>query len=346
MPVPSNVGDLSPNPAANSPTGNETVGPNLDDYLRTGFAFDRQIAVDFAGETAPANPFPFMVWADTLNGLIRRRSAGGGAWFTEGQLNRVAEFIGPTDPAAFADPFAAWTNTTDGKRYRRSSGGGAWFPIGDAFLDASTRCAVFTTSGTFTVPLGVTLIRVSACAAGGGGGGGAGYVANFQFHGAGGGAGQSVQKAAYGVTPQATVNIVVGGAGSGGAGGSVGNAGSSGNAGGDTVLSGAIPLTLTGGGGGAGGASGGPAFGGTGFPRGSSAFGGQVASASSFQATGAGASSPFGGGGGSVAAASFTIPGYGAFGFGAGGGGGAAPSGSVAGGQGGNGAPGIIILEW
>ncbi|MBO9331871.1 hypothetical protein GHR37_22245 [Achromobacter xylosoxidans] len=346
MPVPANIGDLSPNPAANSPTGNETVGPNLDDYLRTGFAFHRQIAVDFAGDTAPTDPVPYMLWADTGNGLLRRRKADNTGWLTEGQLNRVAEFLGPTDPAAYAEPYSAWTNTADGKRYRRSSGGGAWFPIGDAFLDVSNRCAVFTANGTFTVPLGVTLLRVSGCAAGGGGGGGAGYVANFQFHGAGGGAGQPIQKAAYSVTPLTTINIAIGGAGAGGAGGSIGNAGSIGAAGGDTTLSGAITLTLTGGGGGFGGTSGGPAFGGTGFPRGSSAFGGQVASASSFNPSGAGASGPFGGGGGSVAASSFTVPGYGAFGFGAGGGGGAAPSSSVAGGAGGNGAPGIIILEW
>lgn len=346
MPVPANIGDLSPNPAANSPTGNETVGPNLDDYLRTGFAFHRQIAVDFAGDAAPPNPFPFMVWADTANGLIRRRSAGGGAWFTEGQLNKVAEFIGPIDPAAFAEPFAAWTNTADGKRYRRSSGGGAWFPIGDAFLDASSRCAVFTTNGTFTVPLGVTLIRVSACAAGGGGGGGAGHVANFQYHGAGGGAGQSVQRLAYSVAPQTTINISIGGPGAGGAGGAPGNAGIRGTSGGNTVLSGAIDLTLTGGSGGDGGTSGGPAAGGAGFPKGSSAFGGQIAAVSSFMTSGSGASGAFGGGGGAVAASSFTVPGNPAYGYGAGGGGGAAPSASAYGGNGGSGAPSIIILEW
>lgn len=86
MPVPSNVGDLSPNPAANSPTGNETVGPNLDDYLRTGFAFSRQIATDFTGDTAPANPFAYMTWGQPSTGKTFRRNADNTAWVEVGQI--------------------------------------------------------------------------------------------------------------------------------------------------------------------------------------------------------------------------------------------------------------------
>lgn len=43
MAVPTAITDLSTTAASNSPTGNESIGTNLDDYLRTGFAFDRQI---------------------------------------------------------------------------------------------------------------------------------------------------------------------------------------------------------------------------------------------------------------------------------------------------------------
>lgn len=103
MPVPSNVGDLSPNPAANSPTGNETVGPNLDDYLRSGFAFTRQIAVDFAGDAAPVNPFAYMLWADTANGVTKRRSADNTKWQIEGRLFRSALPIVPSDDIPTSD---------------------------------------------------------------------------------------------------------------------------------------------------------------------------------------------------------------------------------------------------
>lgn len=43
MPVPSTIADLSQAAASNSPLGTDTVGPSLDDYLRAGFAFVRQL---------------------------------------------------------------------------------------------------------------------------------------------------------------------------------------------------------------------------------------------------------------------------------------------------------------
>ncbi|MBY4946993.1 hypothetical protein K6V92_10220 [Cupriavidus respiraculi] len=43
MPVPNTIADLNPSAASNSPLGTDTVGPNLDDYLRSGFSFTRQI---------------------------------------------------------------------------------------------------------------------------------------------------------------------------------------------------------------------------------------------------------------------------------------------------------------
>ena len=43
MPVPTSLDDLSTNPAENSPLGTESVFPNLDDYMRTGFAFIAQV---------------------------------------------------------------------------------------------------------------------------------------------------------------------------------------------------------------------------------------------------------------------------------------------------------------
>ena len=110
MPVPSNVGDLSPNPAGNSPTGNETVGPNLDDYLRAGFAFTRQIAVDFAGDTAPTNPVPYMRWADTANLLMKRRNAAGTDWVTEGVLLRSAVFNVPASNIPTSDAGAIYVD--------------------------------------------------------------------------------------------------------------------------------------------------------------------------------------------------------------------------------------------
>lgn len=47
------------------------------------------IATDFAGTADPAAlAGPYMVWADTANGLLKRRNAAGTAWVVEGSLLR------------------------------------------------------------------------------------------------------------------------------------------------------------------------------------------------------------------------------------------------------------------
>ncbi|WP_322055866.1 glycine-rich domain-containing protein [Burkholderia cenocepacia] len=221
--------------------------------------------------------------------------------------------------------------------------------------------ARFVSSGTFTVPAGVTTLYVSGCAAGGGGGAGAGNNDGQSSlvgggGGGGGGAGQSVIRQAFAVTPGAAITVTIGAAGAAGTGGVVG-AGGAGGMGGNTTLTGGVSLTLTGGAGGSGGAAvvsnavgqgGGGGGGGSGYPNGSAGGDGNYAGLG-----GAGASSPFGGGGGSGRAATNTSAyqaGSAAGGFGAGGGGGGAGYGqastAVTGGAGAVGTAGLIIFEW
>ncbi|MBR8182082.1 hypothetical protein KDW54_06675 [Burkholderia ambifaria] len=221
----------------------------------------------------------------------------------------------------------------------------------------------FTSSGSFTVPAGVTTIAVSGCAAGSGGGGGGGStnVTGTGAGGAGGSAGQSIQKVNYTVIPGSAITITIGAAGSGGsAGTSTANGGNS-TAGGNTVISGAgfnggTAVTLTGGGASAGGAyfsNAGVPTGGvpsaTGYPQGSCGADG----ASGFNGNGIGgmgASCPFGGGGGSGRAGSTGVSGLAAYGYGSGGGGGGGgyglSTGGSNGGPGGNGMPGYVLIEW
>lgn len=91
---------------------------------------------------------------------------------------------------------------------------------------------VFTSSGTFTIPTGVTALKAYAC----GGGGGS---SNNNTNG-GGGAGATAIKFLTGLTPGATLTVTIGAGG--GAGGT----------GGDTTISSGTQVisTLTGGGGG------------------------------------------------------------------------------------------------
>jgi len=219
------------------------------------------------------------------------------------------------------------------------------------------RSAVITSNGSFTVPAGVTTLYLSACAGGGGGGSGATNNGGQSSlvgggGGGGGGAGQFVYKKAFAVTPGQVIPITVGGAGAG-AEGSAAGAGKFGGNGGSTVVGTLVTLApgLSGapgqavqqniaGYGGAGGA------GGNGYPN------GQFGSDGNYTGNGGnGASSPFGGGGnGARAATGLTDPGGTAFGFGGGGGGSGGGYGqasvNVPSGPGGNGAQGIVIIEW
>lgn len=224
----------------------------------------------------------------------------------------------------------------------------------------NNRKQIFTSSGSFTVPAGVTTMYLSGCAAGAGGGAGGpgsiGATPAWAGGGAGGGAGQPIQKAAYSVTAGDTISVTIGAAGTG-ATASGNNPGNSGTNGGNTVVSGAgfnggTPITLVGGSSGSGGSAatsgngvGGAA--GAGYPAGS--YGNDTTSGNASGSGGAGASGPFGGGGGAARnSTSGSVAGGNAYGFGAGGGGGAGvyTAGAGNGGPGGNAVPGYMVFEW
>ncbi|MGF6112631.1 MULTISPECIES: glycine-rich domain-containing protein [Pseudomonas] len=204
----------------------------------------------------------------------------------------------------------------------------------------------FTANGSFTVPAGVTKIWLSGCAGGGGGGACPGGTSAIASGGGGGGAGQPIIKLLVAVTPGQVIPIVIGAAGMGA------TAGVAATAGGNTLVgaSGAL-LVLSGGSAGIVGvnASGfvpGPT-GGQGFPAGGDATDTVANVAAGYG--GFGASGPFGSGGSS--ARSGTSSGYAgkpAYGFGAGGGGagGYYISGAGLAQPGGQGTPGLMIVEW
>ena len=224
--------------------------------------------------------------------------------------------------------------------------------LNPAFGVTSRGISRFTSNGTFTVPSGITTIYVSGWAGGGGGGAGGGGDSSFYGGGGGGGsAGQSIFRAPYSVTPGASINITIGSAGLGGTGGT--STGPNGTNGGDTIIGSLVTLTKGSGGNGGGNvSSGNPAggTGGTGYPNGS--YGSDGNKTVACGNGGPGASCPFGGGGGSgraEAGAGSNKSGANAFGYGAGGGGGGglySGSTSTNGGNGGKGAPGLVIIEY
>lgn len=214
----------------------------------------------------------------------------------------------------------------------------------------------FTSSGSFTVPDGVTQIFVSGCAAGGGGGSSlATNSSSFLTGGSGGGAGQPALNVPITVTPGQVIPITIGTGGTGGT-AATDNA----TAGGNTqVGTGGSLLNLVGGSPGQVGAGGtaypaqygGPA-GGVGYPNGEAAVDTQVFTVSSSTGGngGKGASGPFGQSGprmrGGKTANARADNG---FGYGAGGGGAGGAYLSTASVPGAAGAPGLngyIVIEW
>ncbi|UTD17917.1 phage tail protein [Citrobacter sp. SX206] len=213
-----------------------------------------------------------------------------------------------------------------------------------------TGFATLTTSGSFTVPVGVTELCISAVAGGGGGGSGGGGDSSFFGGGGGsGGAGESIVKRKFAVTPGTVINITIGSGGIG----SIASAatGSAPTAGGNTVIGSLI--TLHGGQPGINAGNGqttAPGGGyGQGFPTGS--YGGDGSLNVGSGNGSPGASSPFGGGGGAGRAGTDQgTDGTAGSGYGSGGGSGGGKYGTAPltarGGNGGNGAPGIVMIEW
>jgi len=199
---------------------------------------------------------------------------------------------------------------------------------------------VFTADDTFTAPAGVTRVYVTMC---GGGGGGGGANNDGYGGGGGGGGGASCIRVPYTVVPSSEYAVVVGTKGTGGT-------TANGNAGEASSFN--TSLSVAGGSGGQGGTGASTHNGGAGGTTNLAASGitaGKPAIAGGAGA--AGSTSNYGGGGGGslcgagAAGRSTMGNGIAATDFGGGGGGGLHTPGQ-GGTTGGNGADGIVIVEW
>lgn len=211
---------------------------------------------------------------------------------------------------------------------------------------------LFTATGNFVAPMGVSTVWVSAC--GGGGGGGAAGSSSSGLNtggGGGGGGGAFIMNAVWTVVPGTTYAITIPAGGAGGV--AVANAaGGAGATGGTTTID--STFTLPGGSGGAGGTGGGTSFGGVGGGVGS--YGGQGGDGVVGAMGGAGGPTIFGSTapmqkGNRQASGSAGFPGATGYAYGAGGSGGsgnyqATGGAAVTGGNGGLGAQGIALIQW
>ena len=197
---------------------------------------------------------------------------------------------------------------------------------------------VFTASGTFTIPTGVTLLKVTVVGGGGAGGSGVTNSCSTGGSGGGGGAGGASIKYLTGLTPGNTLTVTRGAAGST----------SSVSSGTQTITT----ISATGGGGG-GSASTGSGFGGSGGVGGSGSGGdinltGNAGNTGNFVSVAAGNGLSGGTGGGSIfggaGAGSSSNVGSNGNNYGAGGGGGFGNFNQSY--SGGSGSGGIVVFEW
>jgi hypothetical protein len=126
---------------------------------------------------------------------------------------------------------------------------------GTAFL--GRKAQTFTSNGTFTIPAGITALKVTLVGGGGGSGGALGIVCTGGATSGGGGGGTCISYLT-GLTPGGTISVTIGGAGTAGA--ATGTAGGAG--GNSTITSGTQSITTVtaGGGGGSAGTTGGTSF--------------------------------------------------------------------------------------
>jgi hypothetical protein len=154
--------------------------------------------------------------------------------FIEDQIVNGVTDKAPSQNAVY-DALASKTDkstlTTKGDLYVRDATGITRLPIGsdDQVLTADSgqtsgvkwaspaggggmKYQIFTSSGTFTVPSGITKVYVTMVGGGGGGGGG-----SASDTGQGGGSGGAYFKTAVSVTPGSDITVTIGAGGAGGA---------------------------------------------------------------------------------------------------------------------------------
>jgi len=241
------------------------------------------------------------------------------------------------------------------------------------------RVTVMASSGTYSVPAGVSQLRITCVGGGGGGGGGGSAGTHAAQAGGSGGAAGSCSSQILSVRPGDSLVITVGSGGAGGQGGAAGgsNPGQNGVEGGPSMVAASAGLVIGNGGpggkgpqggsnnfvngaayggqpdsftsgttGGCGGSSGAAGGAPIDYSAGGGGGGGSSTSTAGGSAGGAGTATSGGGAGASGGRSSTTgASGTAASATGAGGGGGGGGTAGSAGGAGGSGASGMVIIE-
>ena len=265
------------------------------------------------------------VYAETLGGVVTSVTATAPLTSTGGLTPNIALTTPVT--AAYGGTGLSAVGTAGNLL---TSNGTAWVSSAPTATSPIPTIQAFTSSGTFTVPAGVTKVKVTVV-----GGGGGGRTATNSTSQGGGGSGGAAIKVITGLTPGGTVAVTVG------TGGAANTNGVTSSFGAYCSATGGVSPGLSSNNPGPGG-DGGTATGGDINFTGGAGGGGSGVSGTVAGNGGGGGCSIFGGGGlGAVGTNAVNTAGAGAPGTGAGGGGGCGGPGT-----GGTGGSGIVIVEY
>jgi len=185
------------------PTTPPLSGADLVDLLNKAL---QTVATNFSGDIDPAAlAWPYCTWADTGNGLLKRRNAAGTAWVTLGPLLSGWMPVVPSDGLPNADVGDVWVQGEG----PRGWDGSAYVSLGMRLI----KITRYTSSGTFTPDARTRTVEFQV--QGGGGAGGGSISGGASSVGAGGGAGGYAHGTIAAASLSAPVTVTVGAGGSG-----------------------------------------------------------------------------------------------------------------------------------
>lgn len=320
-----------------------TVGHSINYLIQASFseADGTPVVLPYYNASNPATPYTGPAGAGTSQNTVRSQSvtlqAKAGTSATTGTQTTPSADAGYVGLYVVTVAYGQ-TTITNGDLTSAELPAAPFIRAKASDMQPMPGPTAFTSSGTYTVPNGVTKLRVRAWGAGGGGGG------NTTQGGGGGGGGGAYVEHIITVTPGQAVTVTRGAGGAGGSNSSGTAAGNDGATGGSTTVAGSGFTTITAPGGDGGGGSvssgqgdsgvGGIGSGGTVNMTGQAGQAGlYISGALGMGGMGGAAAAGGGGGGGSTG-----LPGAGS----SPGGGGAGGGSNYAGGAGGN---GMVVLE-
>jgi len=179
------------------------------------------LLTNFQSGTAPSNPSNGQLWYDSANNLLKVYVTSSTSWVTIGPAGSSTTVTVSDTPPGSPSAGDLWFDTGTSLRLYvfTTASGGAWLDANPASTGTSGGSGVlnqqvFTSSGSFTVPAGITKVYVWVFG-GGGGGSGSSYT-DFGYVAGTGGPGGSGQALITGLTPGQVITVTVGSGGNGG----------------------------------------------------------------------------------------------------------------------------------